>query len=439
VLLEQRIEHASLRARRSHADAAVLFVDLDNFKTVNDTHGHAVGDSLLIGVAKRLAGLLRPGDTLARLSGDEFVILCEDLHGMSDVEVLAARVEGAFDTSFPLVTADGHQVDALVTASIGMAYAGRAEDIGDSLVRDADAAMYQTKRKGGAGHQVLDLREAKRVAARQQLQRDLHRAFLRDELDLAYQPIVHPGDGRMTGVEALLRWTHPTHGPIPALTMVDVAEQNSLIVDVGTWVLHRACAQRMQWRQRWPEMPLDLAVNVSTTQIMGAGFLETVAHVLAETGMEASALTLEITESILIDDSARALAVLADLKTLGVRLALDDFGTGYSSLSYLRRFPVDIVKIDQGFVSDIGLLPNGGSILRAVTELVHVLGLSVTAEGVETPQQREEVVAIGCEWAQGYLYAHPLPPAGIDLRIQTLPLAERGNAALPDSGAQQLA
>jgi EAL domain-containing protein (putative c-di-GMP-specific phosphodiesterase class I) len=195
----------------------------------------------------------------------------------------------------------------------------------------------------------------------------------------------------------------------------------------------------MQWRQRWPEMPLDLAVNVSTTQIMGAGFLETVAHVLAETGMEASALTLEITESILIDDSARALAVLADLKTLGVRLALDDFGTGYSSLSYLRRFPVDIVKIDQGFVSDIGLLPNGGSILRAVTELVHVLGLSVTAEGVETPQQREEVVAIGCEWAQGYLYAHPLPPAGIDLRIQTLPLAERGNAAFPDSGAQQLA
>jgi diguanylate cyclase (GGDEF)-like protein len=408
VLLQQRLAHAAERAKRSHSEAAVLFADLDRFKAVNDTYGHAVGDLLLVAVAARLTALVRPGDTRARVSGDEFVILCEDLHSASDIDDLATRIDDAFDLPFVIANGEDHTIEVGISASVGIAFSGLAVGITPHLIRDADIAMYQAKRKGGGAHQVIDLGEAQRATDSHELQRDLRAAFSHDELALAYQPIVRARDGLVTGVEALLRWTHPSRGPVPTVAMIGVAEESSLIVGIGEWVLERGCRDCVQWFRERPDAPLDLAVNVSVRQLMGQGFRDTVARVLSDTGMRPSRLILEMTEGLFLDDDARAMTVLADLKDLGVRLALDDFGTGYSSLNYLRRFPVDIVKIDQGFVADIGDCGTGSEIVAAVTNLAHVLGLTVTAEGVETEQQHDAIVAIGCESAQGFHFAPAL-------------------------------
>ncbi len=408
LLLQERIEHAARRANRSHSSAAVLFADLDRFKQVNDAHGHAVGDELLIAVAARLSALVRPGDTLARVSGDEFVFLCEDLDSPGDVEILARRIGDGFLEPFQL-----SGTELVITASVGMAFAGPGVDISSQLIDSADTAMYQAKRKGGAAHQIIDLREALASDERINLETDLRSAFARGELDVAYQPIVRTVDGVVTGVEALLRWTHPAHGQVAPLALVGIAEQSALINDIGQWVLERSCAARGRWLREHPGTPLDLAVNVSGRQLIRPGFCAMVASTLAKTGMDPAALVLEMTENVFVEDTERGIAVLSDLKALGVRLALDDFGTGYSSLSYLRRLPVDIVKIDQGFVADIGDAPTGGAILAAVTKLAHVLGLWVVAEGVETRRQRDEVVAIGCESAQGYFFSRPMSAPAI--------------------------
>ena len=408
LLLQERLEHAAQRAQRSHTSAAILFADLDGFKRVNDTHGHRVGDELLRAVAHRLSGVVRPGDTLARISGDEFVFLCEDLRSPADVEVLAGRIHEAFASPFALADAE-----LRVSASVGMAFAGPGEEISNQLVVRADIAMYEAKRTGGVGHEVVDLRKALQDDDDYRLEIDLRSALARDELDVAYQPIVRSADGLVTGVEALLRWTHPSHGLVPTASVVDVAERCGLIVDVGAWVLARACRDRGRWLREHPGAPLDLAVNVSAYQLTSPGFCATVTAVLARTGMDPTALILEMTENILIEDGDRAVATLADLKALGIRLALDDFRTGYSSLSYLRRLPIHVVKIDRGFIADIGHAPAGGAIVAAVRNLAHVLGLTVTAEGVETQAQRAEVRAIGCESAQGFFYARPMPASAV--------------------------
>jgi len=367
-------------------------------------------------VAHRLAALVRPGDTLARVSGDEFVFLCEDVSHTADIEVVAARIHAALGVPFKLA-----HTELTVTASVGMAYAGPGEAVSNQLVVDADIAMYQAKRKGGAAHQVIDLREARRHSVRNSLEQDLHTAFSGNALDIAYQPIVRGADGLVTGVEALLRWTHPDRGPIRTLDMVAIAEDNGLITQIGAWVLERGCTARGRWLRERPGTPLDLAVNVSARQLMGPGFVATVAAVLAKTFMDPAALVLEMTEGIFIRDGERAMTVLADLKALGVRLALDDFGTGYSSLSYLRQFPVDILKIDQGFVGTIGRDPAGAAIVAAVTNLAHVLDLSVVAEGVETLEQRNEIIAVGCDSAQGYFYARPMSAPKLVSLLTTRP------------------
>ena len=416
LLLQQRLEHAAQRAQRSHTNAAVLFVDLDRFKRVNDTHGHHIGDDLLRAIAQRLAAVVRPGDTLARFSGDEFVFLCEDLQSAADVEALATRVDGAFIEPFSV---GGVQLS--VTASVGMAFAGPGEDISDELVVQADIAMYQAKRRGGGGHQIIDLREALLCADRDSLETDLRAAFADGKLELAYQPIVRSRDGAITGVEALLRWNDPVRGDVPALTMVTVAEQSGLISQLGAWVLERSCLARRDWLQKTPGVTLDLAVNISARQFMSPDFSSVVSSVLARTGMDPSSLILEVTESLFIEDFDHAISLLADLKRLGIRLALDDFGTGFSSLSYLRRLPIDIIKIDQSFIADIGELSTGSAVVAAVTHLAHVLGLAVTAEGVETQAQRDEVIAIGCESAQGYFFARPTTASTIDARLAALP------------------
>ncbi len=429
MLLQQRLDHAARRAQRSHTHSGVLFIDLDRFKAINDTHGHQVGDQLLRAVAARLTGLIRPGDTLARMYGDEFVYLCEDLHSSDDVDALAIRVLDAFASPFELD--DGLLLS--ITASVGLAYAGLGDEVTDQLVVDADVAMYQAKRKGGAAHQIIDLRAARQTIEHRDLGRELKDAFALHKLDLAYQPIVRTLDGRVVGVEALLRWKDASRGAVPASTIVNLAEQDGLIIPIGAWVLERACLERGKWLREHPHSPLNLSVNISTSQLMAPDFPATVAGVLERTGMDPAALVLEMTEGIFIDDSVRSMNVLADLKSLGVSLALDDFGTGYSSLSYLRQFPVDIVKIDQGFLVDVGLETTGTAIIGAVTHLAHVLGLSVTAEGIETQAQREVIATIGCEHAQGYHYALPMPA---DKMLAQLAAHPDGAVHLPSHATQ---
>ena len=422
LMLHQRLEHAAQRALRSHANAAIIFADLDRFKDVNDTHGHQVGDELLRAVADRLSRLVRPGDTLARVYGDEFVVLCEDLHSADDVEVLAGRIVGSFAEPFRL---DGRDVS--ITASVGMAFAGPGEAVSDHLIVEADEAMYRAKRSAGVDlHRVLDLRGAVHVDGAcacacaddaAGFDRDLRAALEGDALDLAYQPIVRSADGEVAGVEALLRWTHPVRGSVPPARVVPVAEQSNLINQIGTWVLERSCRDHARWAAAQPGRIVDLAVNVSARQLTARSFPADVVTVLDRTGMDPARLVLEMTENILIDDSARVLAVLHDLRALGIRLALDDFGTGFSSLSYLRRLPVHIVKIDQSFVADIDGGPAGTAIVAGVTTMAHQLGLTVVAEGVETASQRDGISAIGCDAGQGRFYAPPLPSDDIGLLL----------------------
>jgi EAL domain-containing protein (putative c-di-GMP-specific phosphodiesterase class I) len=292
--------------------------------------------------------------------------------------------------------------------------------------------MYEAKRKGGAGHHILDLREAVEISEQHSLERDLRSAFDEDRLDIAYQPIVQSSDGLVTGVEALLRWTDPERGAVPTTTVVELAENVGLMTDIGAWVLERGCTDRGQWLHDCPAAPLELAVNISSRQLMNPGFCAMVAGVLARTEMDPTALVLEMTENILIDDTDRAMSVLADLNDLGIRVAVDNFGTGYSSLSYLRRLPIHIVKIDQSVIADIGRVTTAGAIVGAVTDVAHAFGLSVTAEGVETQRQHDQVIAIGIESAQGYFYARPMAASAIRAQLWAVP---SGALRLPVSPA----
>jgi len=423
ILFLERLDHALGRSRRSRKLLAVLFADLDRFKSVNDRHGHRVGDDLLVAVGERLTKLLRPGDTLARMSGDEFVILCEDLDDDKEAEVIGRRVVDALAIPFQLAG-----VEVEISASVGIAFAGPGEHVPEHLLEDADMAMYQVKHKGGAHHQVIDLREQHLTEHRAVLQQDLRGAVAGEQLRVEYQPIVHTDNGRVLGMEALLRWDHPTQGPIPPTTLVPMAEQHGLIIDIGRWVLERACADRLLWASQRAD-DLGIAVNVSAHQLMAPDYPAIVATVLADTGTKPELLTLEITETAFVQDAERALIVLDELKELGVMLALDDFGTGYSSLNYLKRFPIDVVKIDGAFVADVARDRASHAIVSAVIELAHALGMSVVTEGVETAQQRHEVAALGSESCQGFYFAGPMSAENFSILTDqasaglTLPIA----------------
>ena len=409
ILLLERLDHAVLRGRRSNKLAAVFFADLDQFKLVNDIHGHSVGDQLLMAVARRLTAVLRPGDTLARMSGDEFVILCEDLEQPIEIDAIAARVVEAIATPFFL---SGIKVE--ITASVGIAFSGRGDNLSSQLLLDADAAMYQAKRNGGARHQVIDLRERHLASERVEMERQLRGAHRRGELRTEYQPIVATRDGHIVGVEALLRWDRPSGDVVLPDVLVPLAEQSGLITEIGRWVLERACPDRNRWHDRGSTDDLTVAVNVSALQLMSADFPATVATVLSQTGTDPRLLTLEVTESVFVQDSERAQVVLGELKKIGVNLALDDFGTGYSSLNYLKQFPIDLVKIDQGFVADMDQQPASHAIVSAVIELAHLLGMTVVAEGVETVGQRNQLAALGCDYCQGFYFAHPMPAGTLE-------------------------
>ena len=415
LLLHERLEHATLRARRSHTHSAILFADIDQFKHVNDTYGHTAGDELLVSVANRLTALMRAEDTLVRFSGDEFVILCEDLHSVADAERLVERIKNTFVEPFEV----GDR-RITISLSVGIAYAGPGDDVDRQLLVEADLAMYNAKRRRDPGPRVGAGRDTSNRRADSRLETDLRAALAFDQLGVVYQPIVDVDDQQVVGVEALLRWNHPTRGAIAPTTIIAIAERSDLIDDIGGWVLQRACHDHGRWKAHRPDLRLDLAVNISARQLAGTGLTAAVATILSATGMDIGMLVLEITESVLIDNAESSIATLTSLADLGIRLALDDFGSGYSSLHYLDRLPVHEVKIDQQFVARLTHGSADTTVIAGITTIAHGLGLPVVAEGVETRAQHDLIRSLECDYAQGYLYARPMTAAALERHLDDL-------------------
>ncbi len=402
-LFLERVRHAMGRGRR-RAPVAVLFVDIDNFKRVNDSLGHAAGDRLLVAFAARVGALLRREDTLARLGGDEFGILLVNARGTDDGVQLARRMEMALQEPFP-----SESGEIYATASIGIVTASDHASA-DELMRDADAAVYAAKSRGKAQHRVFERAMNADAAARLQLEGDLRHAVERHELELHFQPIMELSTGNLAGFEALLRWRHPERGLLSPAVFVPLAEETGLIVPIGQWVLNQACRQARAWQEHHAGSgPLMMSVNISALQLQLANFTDQVRQALAESGVDPRSLQLEITESAMLADEAATIRVLHWLREQGIRLALDDFGVGYSSMAYLKSFPVDTLKIDRSFVSRLGADPEDTAIVRSLIALGKALRLTVSSEGVETAEQLEHLRSHACEHGQGYFFARPLP------------------------------
>ena len=411
VLMLQLLEHALRVARRSGKTSAVFFVDINRFKDVNDTYGHQTGDELLVAVAQRLTQQLRPGDSLARLAGDEFVILCEDLEDTTQADPIAVRVSAELSRPFILSGAQVH-----VSASIGIGFTGPDIDAPEALLDSADLAMYRSKRDRAGSPDGLDLRQLHRARHHGELARSLPGAIGRGELHIEYQPIVTATDGRLSGVEALLRWTHSSRGPVSPTMFIPFAEQSGQINELGQWVLEQAWSDRQHW-QHGRRGAIAMSVNVSAHQFMASGFAHTVAAVLEKGSADPSLLTLEITEPVFVRDEERALVVLAELKELGVKLALDDFGSGYSSLGYVSSMPIDTIKVDRTLIGKLLVDPGSEIVVTAIVQLAHGLGLTVVSEGVETADQRDRVTALGSDACQGFYFAKPMRAPAIQTLI----------------------
>lgn len=388
---------------------ALLFLDLDRFKVINDSLGHMIGDQLLIAIARRLEACLQQNDMVARLGGDEFTILLENIQRDSDASKVAERVQQALSKPFNL---SGHEV--FTSASIGITLSSTAFDRPEDLLRGADIAMYRAKASGKACHEVFDKDMHSHVIALMQLENDLRRAVERQEFELYYQPIVALASGRIVGFEALVRWQHPEHGIISPVKFVPIAEETGLVIPLGHWVLREACRQLKQWQVEFAlEPPLTVSVNLSSRQFSQPTLINQIRQVLMDTGLDAHYLKLEITESAIMENTASAMDMLMQLKAMGIQLSVDDFGTGYSSLGYLYRFPMDVLKIDQSFVSRVDVDGEKLELVRTIITLAWNLGMDVVAEGVETTKQLSQLKALKCEYAQGYLFSKPL--TGIDV------------------------
>jgi diguanylate cyclase (GGDEF)-like protein len=397
----------ALESGGAGAEVSVLFIDLDRFKAVNDSLGHGAGDELLAAVAERLRGCIRESDTAARLGGDEFAVLLEDTRGATGGLRAADQIAKALQQPFRIAGKD-----IFVTASVGVAHGAAADHGASELLGQADLAMYRAKQDGSRRAVVFEPRMHAEVMERLELQGDLQRALSAGEFRLQFQPLLSLDRYRPVGVEALLRWMHPQRGMIPPDVFIPLAEETGTIVELGRWVLRESCRQVAQWRAtEWPE--LGISVNVSGRQLLDGQLARDVATALADTGLPPRALTLELTETVLMDDPGNILVRLSELKRLGVQLAIDDFGTGYSSLSYLRRFPVDELKIDKSFIDNIGTLEEDLAIVRTVVDLAQILQLRTTAEGIETQQQLDLLRDLGCEVGQGYFFARPLDPDAV--------------------------
>ena len=403
-LFRDRVSHALALAQRRGHPITVLFLDLDDFKTVNDSLGHAEGDRLLMAAAERFLSCARSADTVARLGGDEFAILIEGAEGR---EGLVERLGTAMGHAFTL---SGNQLR--VTASIGVATAG-GEDTADDLLRNADVAMYAAKRRGKGRSAVYESRMYADIRERLDLEAALRTAIEGNELTLHYQPIVHLQSGAIYGVEALVRWENPRYGRLLPQHFIPLAEETGLIVQLGAWVLGEACRQLRTWRLEYPQVPLAISVNISGRQLQGAGLADALRQALASSGVDPAAVVLEITESVLMQQTESVLERLQQLKALGVRLAIDDFGTGYSSLSYLQRFPIDILKIAKPFVEEVGQGADRSALARAIIGLGDTLRLHTIAEGIEMAQQRSALIELGCSLGQGHHFWPALPAAAI--------------------------
>ena len=404
-LLLDRLQHALARTDRRGDYVGVLFLDLDGFKHVNDSLGHGAGDQLLVGVADRLSKGIRPEDTIARFGGDEFVVLLEGIEGAEEAIGRAERLAGQLRAPFML---SGEEVS--VTLSVGLMLSATPQDRPEDLLRDADSAMYEAKKNGKARYAVFDPSMKRRALERVRLENDLRHALERSQFVIHYQPKVRLGSGEILGFEALIRWRHLERGLVLPDEFVPVAEESGLILPIGRWVLWEACRQTKEWQNQSPSSSsLSVCVNLSARQFGQPDLAGEVTKALVETGLEPGSLTLEITESVLMDEARSSVDTLRKLKDLGVKISVDDFGTGYSSLSYLKRFPVDYLKVDRSFVAELGRGAEADVIVSALIDLAHNLGVEAVAEGVETAEQLARLREMECTSGQGYYFAKPLP------------------------------
>jgi diguanylate cyclase (GGDEF)-like protein/PAS domain S-box-containing protein len=419
VLFLDRLEHALERTERTGLQVAVLFLDLDRFKVVNDSLGHGAGDQLLMEVAQRLRTVVRPLDTVARFGGDEFTVLLEDVPDEGQATTIAERIGASISEPFDLSDSE-----VFVNTSIGIALGHGLAQSPEGLVRDADAAMYRAKERGRARYEVFDERVRATVVERLSMESALHRALARGEFQLHYQPEVDLRTGKVVAVEALLRWRHSERGLLRPGQFISVAEETGLIVPIGSWALREACYQAKRWRDQLRQKVIDIGgeplpmptvwVNLSARQLAHPGLTDSVAEALAESHCDPGSICLEITESVLMGDAGSTSETLEALRDLGVRLGVDDFGTGYSSLVYLKRFPVDLLKIDRTFTDGLGREPDDTAIVTAVVGLAHSLGLTAVAEGVETADQVAALRTLGCDVGQGFFFSDPVPAGEID-------------------------
>jgi diguanylate cyclase (GGDEF)-like protein/PAS domain S-box-containing protein len=419
-LFLQRLSNAVERSRRGHGMVALLFLDLDDFKVINDSLGHKAGDRLLMSVSERLLTCLRPGDMVARLGGDEFTVLVDSLNDVRDAQRVAGRIVESFKRPFGL---DGQQV--FISTSIGIALSVTGSERPDDLLRNADVAMYDAKQRGKSRYAIFDQSMNVRAWKRLQTEIDLRRALDKGEFVVYYQPVVRLDTRGVIEVEALVRWQHPQRGLVPPAEFIPVAEETGLIVDLGLWVLDQSCKQMRQWQKSLGESaPAAMGVNLSARQFKDPALVTDIRRVLRDSGLDARCLNLEITESVGMDDPDSAGVVLSALRDMGVSLTLDDFGTGYSALSHLRRFPINGLKIDGSFVRDMGVRAEDTAIVHALVAFARTLKLKVAAEGVETAEQAAYLHAIGCDRGQGYYFARPVGPAQMEvfLKAGKLPL-----------------
>jgi len=419
-LLSDRLGQAIERQGCRSGEVAVLFFDLDRFAVVNESLGHGAGDELLVAVAERLRSSLRPGDTVARFGGDEFVVVCEDLQGSEQTEQIVTRVAGTLAAPFSVGGSDIY-----VTASVGVAMASTGD--AEAVLRNAGTAVRRAKELGRNCYAIFDDALRARSVIRLELDRDLHSALARGELRVEYQPIFNVEDLRIVGAEALLRWDHPSRGPVSPVEFIPMAEETGLIVPVGAFALRTACEQVSRWDAAGITGPdFEISVNLSARQMGDPALVALVQATLAESGILPRRLCLEITETALMQDVDSAVAILDSLKRLGVRLALDDFGTGNASLNYLSRFSVDVLKVDRTFVSGLGHDCGDYAIVASVVSMAASLGLSVVAEGVETEVQLEELERLGCGNAQGFLLARPTRPEVLARLLEDAPAQRTG-------------
>jgi diguanylate cyclase (GGDEF)-like protein len=406
-LFADRVQHALSRQARESSSLGVIFIDLDDFKIINDSLGHGPGDEVLAEVGRRMGGCMRPMDTLARFGGDEFAVLLEDVYRPQEVAEIAERILRALEAPFFL-----EDKEVFVNASMGIAMVQGEEALtlgADELMRNADVAMYMAKREGKGHFRVFEPAMHEGVLERLELKGDLQRAIEHGEMELHYQPVVTLDTERISGLEALVRWSHPSRGLIAPGHFISLAEETGLIVPLGRWVLREACRRAAYIQSHHSaDPPLTMAVNISVRQLQHPALVEHVQEALRESALDPSCLTLEITESVLMHDAETTIVKLTELKSVGVKLAVDDFGTGYSSLSYLSQFPVDVLKIDRAFVQPVAEGAEDSALAAAIVKLGEALHLTTIAEGIEEKSQLKQLMELGCDVGQGYYFAQPM-------------------------------